>query len=114
MCHLYLQPDDKYKCPICNSNETTLFGKKSRTFIDECYANHKTYVVITYHRIKCKQCGKMFMDTIKELLSKQSISLNLKLNKPSLNKDYLLFEALYEAYMYYEFDRLTDYLSKNL
>lgn len=80
MCHLYLQPDDKYKCPICNSNETTLFGKKSRTFIDECYANHKTYVVITYHRIKCKQCGKMFMDTIKELLSKQSISLNLKLN----------------------------------
>ena len=54
ICHLYLQPDDKYKCPICNSNETTLFDKKSRTFIDECYANHKTYVVITYHRIKCK------------------------------------------------------------
>ena len=26
ICHLYLQPDDKCKCPICNSNETTLFG----------------------------------------------------------------------------------------
>lgn len=37
--------------------------------------------------------------------------LNLKMNKPVLKDDYLLFEALYEAYMYFEFDNLKSYIA---
>ena len=80
LCTLYLEPASKYECPICKSNNISCFGKKTRSFIDECYANHKTYVKLIYHRLKCNTCGKLFMDTLDFLKSKQSISLNLKLN----------------------------------
>lgn len=36
--------------------------------------------------------------------------LNLKSPKPSLNNDHLLFEALYEAYMYCEYENLFNYI----
>lgn len=40
--------------------------------------------------------------------------LNLKATKPSLTDDFLLFEALYEAYMYCDYERLFTYFKKHL
>ena len=88
-------------------------------FISTYYESARSYLNKVCIRLKVEEENEL-----KELLKTENTfldvnlivieHLNLKLNKPSLNKDYLLFEALYEAYMYYEFDRLTDYLSKNL
>ncbi len=88
-------------------------------FISTYYESARSYLNKVCTRLKVEEENEL-----KELLKTENTfldvnlivieHLNLKFKKPSLNKDYLLFEALYEAYMYYEFDRLNDYLSKNL
>lgn len=76
----YLKPKDINICPQCSSTKIILFGKKIRTVKDEYWSNHSSFLILTYHRFKCCECGKMFNDSLPLLNAKESISIALKLN----------------------------------
>lgn len=75
-----LEPKDINICPQCSSTKVILYGKKKRIVKDEYLTNHTSFLILTYHRFKCSDCGKMFNDSLPLLNAKQSISMSLKLN----------------------------------
>jgi len=76
---LTLVPKDINICPQCGSTNVIKFGKKDRTIRDDFVSNRPTFLTIYYNRLKCKDCHKMYNDTL-NCLNPESISLNLKLN----------------------------------
>ena len=75
-----LVPKDITICPNCSSTNVIKYGKKDRVIKDDYLANRPTFITIHYNRFKCKDCLKLFNDTLPSLNPKQSISMTLKLN----------------------------------
>lgn len=74
-----LLPKDINICPQCGSTNIIKFGKKDRTIRDDYISNRPTFITIYYNRLKCKDCHKMYNDTL-QCLHPESISMSLKLN----------------------------------
>lgn len=84
-------------------------------FISTYYESARSYLNKVCQRLRVEE-----ENVLKDMLKTESAFLdvnliciehiNLKMEKPNLKDDYLLFEALYEAYMYYEFDNLRRYI----
>ena len=75
-----LIPKIDCKCPVCSSTNIMKFGKKERVINDDYISNRKTFIILEYNRLRCKDCLKMFNDTLPMLEARKSISLALKLN----------------------------------
>ena len=58
----YLKPKDINICPQCSSTKIILFDKKIRTVKNEYWSNHSSFLILTYHRFKCCECGKITHD----------------------------------------------------
>lgn len=66
-------------CPSCGSTEVIAFGSKTRNIKMSILSDFDSTIIMTYHRLHCKTCGKLFMDTTDLCLKKQNISLQVKL-----------------------------------
>lgn len=77
---LIIKPKDISYCPCCNSTDIIKFGKKERCIKDDYISNRNTFIHIQYSRLKCKNCLKLFNDSIPYIDGNKSISLALKLN----------------------------------
>ena len=75
-----LNPKDIYICPQCSSTKVIKFGKKERLIKDDYLSNRITLITLHYNRLKCKDCLKMFNDSLPSLDAKKTLSLPLKLN----------------------------------
>ena len=75
-----LKSKDLVTCPHCLSNNTIKFGKKERVLRDDYISNRQTIIHLTYNRFKCKDCLRLWNDSLPTLEAKTSISLSLKLN----------------------------------
>ena len=75
-----LAPKDINICPNCSSTNIIKFGKKDRVIKDDYLSNRITLITLHYSRLRCKDCLKMFNDSLPSLNPKQSISMALKLN----------------------------------
>jgi len=75
----YLHPQDSYICPNCYSNNTILFGTKTRKLNIQIHRHYKSNVVIKLHRIQCKQCYHLFYDQIKDANKDETIANSTKL-----------------------------------
>ncbi len=62
-----LVPKDITICPNCSSTNVIKYGKKDRVIKDDYLANRPTFITIHYNRFKCKDCLKLFNNTLPSL-----------------------------------------------
>lgn len=64
-------------CPNCGSTEVIAYGSKTRNIKMSILTDFDSTIIMAYHRLHCKTCGKLFMDTSNIALKKQNISLQV-------------------------------------
>lgn len=74
-----LHPKEVNICKQCGSTNLISFGKKIRNIKLDILSDADTTLILTYHRLKCKTCGKIYCDSSDLCLHNQNISLSLKL-----------------------------------
>lgn len=88
-------------------------------FISTYYESAKSYLNKVCERLSIEKENELrkLLKTENAFLDVNLICiehLNLKSEKPNLNNDHLLFEAIYEAYMYCEYENLIKYIKKEM
>lgn len=87
-------------------------------FVSTYYESAKSYLNKVCIRLSVSQ-EKELKELLKNDSAFQDVNLiciehlNLKAEKPVSKNDYLIFEAIYEAYMYCEYDRLLELISND-
>ena len=74
-----LHPKEINICKCCTSTHVISFGKKVKNIKLDILSDVDTTLILTYHKFKCKDCGKLFCDSSPICLKNQNISLSLKL-----------------------------------
>lgn len=74
-----LHPKEINICKSCSSTKVISFGRKVKNIKFDILSDVDTTLILTYHKFKCKDCGKLFCDTSPICLKNQNISLSLKL-----------------------------------
>ena len=74
-----LHPKEINICKNCGSTHVISFGRKVRNIKLDILSDLDTTLILTYHKLKCKDCGKIYCDSSNLYLKNQNISLSLKL-----------------------------------
>ena len=121
---LIINPKDICTCPVCGSHNIIKFGKKERCIKDDYISNRTTYLYVQFFRLRCKDCLKLFNDSIPFVEGKKTISLALKLNiiedlrqdvsfTSIANKRHVAIQTIidiFETYINYERNQFSDVL----